>query len=383
MEFDSIVSNNRNKDLKLTQKTEAISTDVAGGIVDSNNVDYGIMLIHVVDSEVESRRGLLSGTDEVNGYLALSNLLIDFYTYEGIWDIGYINDREYQFRTLARSLVGGEITLKGKSDYMFYVTDLGIGMLESSTLDFENEVTKLTLRYRYGSTPIGDTFTLMTQHATDFDGADDIEYDFGETGIDYFIPMSIIDRYWLGISYNETYKTFSILTAFDNAWTVVASDAWIGFTGSNTGTGNGTVGVYVTDNVSGASRYGTLTVTSAATTKIVNISQAATQVPAFVKISYMRVNLPDYPIWKDAIQYAFIYLKNIGSDITTNNITIAWYNPSNVLLKPIETIVLTINSGEIVFLNPNCTPVINGVHTLVVNTEDVEEEYEFTVTTLI
>ena len=155
--FNSIVSNNRNKDIKLERTTSKISTDLRYAIESSTDLSNGIILV-VTDSAEENvlnKECQVSGQIEVNGYAAYSTLLITYCTYEGVWEEGWINgvgdDFKFEFDFTKRNKVGIELTLKGLENDIIYTTQIGDGLVDDGTVDFENETTNLKLRYRYKS----------------------------------------------------------------------------------------------------------------------------------------------------------------------------------------------------------------------------------------
>lgn len=186
--FPKIVSNKRNRDIKQEFETDIISTDIRYAIENSTDLEDGVMWLATFEdkiSETETQRkvrnklGLRSGTEESNGYLALSNLINDFGRYEGTWTTGDVNGQEKTFETTARTKIGKELKLKGYLDSLFFITELGIGFLKDSTVDFENENMELTLAYRFNSTPYTERFVLVVQDEFDFSGAQNIWFDFG------------------------------------------------------------------------------------------------------------------------------------------------------------------------------------------------------------
>ena len=126
---------------------------------------------------VRSKIGFLSGVEEANGFLALSNIINDFGRYEGVWEKGIVNGIEKDFTTTSRTKKGDEILLKGISTSLFYITDIGIGIVDDETIDFEEENTKLNISYRYDSNPYSDRFVLVAQKENDFIGAENIWLD--------------------------------------------------------------------------------------------------------------------------------------------------------------------------------------------------------------
>lgn len=170
--YDKIVSNNRNKDLKTEVRTMHISTDIKYAILNASKLDKGIILITVdANNHVTSKIGRISGENEINGELALSNILVDFARYEGVFNEGDINGALSYFLTTMRIKVGIELKFKGLQISMFYKTQLGVGILTKGVIDFENENTSFVLKYRNDSSAMGDLFAIVFQKETDFVGA--------------------------------------------------------------------------------------------------------------------------------------------------------------------------------------------------------------------
>ena len=172
VEYDKIISNNRNQDLKYEIETRVLSTDAKYCILNPNDINDGMVLISVDDTNVvRNKVGRISKILETNGFLALSNILWDFARYEGVWFNGTINSEATFFTVTKRNKLGIELTLRGAKESLFYITQLGYGLLEDGSIDYENEQTKLVLRYRYNSSVNGDLFVLAFQKETDFVGA--------------------------------------------------------------------------------------------------------------------------------------------------------------------------------------------------------------------
>lgn len=140
--------------------------------------DYEILDIET-ELNVKNKIGLISGVQESNGYLALSNIMNDFGLYQGVWNKGIVNGIERVFETTTRTKIGNELILKGTHDSLFFATELGIGLLNDSTIDLENENTRITLTYRYNSSPFTDRFVLAIQKEGEFIGAKNIWFDIG------------------------------------------------------------------------------------------------------------------------------------------------------------------------------------------------------------
>ena len=171
--FDSIVSNNRNKDIKKELRTSKISTDLKYAIESSTDLTNGIILIATdsTPTKVLNKEGIISGKTEVNGYMAYSNLLFDFGKYEGVWESGVMNSESVYFKFTKRNKLGQELIFKGLEDKILYKTQIGIGLVDSGEKDFENETTTLKLRYRYNSSEDGDTKILIVSEDEYYDFA--------------------------------------------------------------------------------------------------------------------------------------------------------------------------------------------------------------------
>jgi len=192
--FSKIVSNKRNIDIKKQIETKIFSTDLRYIIENASDLENGLVLISTKNelkptddpliSEltvvVANKVGRISGLSQSNGYMALSNLLYDFGRYEGVWTEGELNLATVPFVETSRTKVGTEILLRGAEfDSLFYITNLGVGLLNDGTIDFDQESTTLNLIYRYNSVPNTDGFVLMVQKESDFEGAEEIWFDFG------------------------------------------------------------------------------------------------------------------------------------------------------------------------------------------------------------
>jgi len=170
--FDKIVSNNRNKDLSIKYETQLVTTDLRYCISNPSNLADGFVLMALDSTNlVINKIGAISKELEINGALALSNLLLDFGRYEGIDVVGVMNGQNVSFKTVMRNKIGIEITLKGTVEYLFYITQMGYGMIDEGTIDFEREFTKVKLRYRFNSAVNTDQFVLSFQNKWDFEGA--------------------------------------------------------------------------------------------------------------------------------------------------------------------------------------------------------------------
>jgi len=151
--FDKIVSNKRGQNIKNTIQSEVISTDIQYCFENKNDLDNGLILLSYdeVNGENICRYGIGQNTQLafVNGDLSISTLLNTYGTYEGTWETGSINGKAVNFKNSKRSKQGKEITLKGIFLDKIIATDLGIGLIDSRVVDYQNESTKLTALYRY------------------------------------------------------------------------------------------------------------------------------------------------------------------------------------------------------------------------------------------
>lgn len=184
IEFDHMVSNNRNNDSVSEGSTEYISTDARYCILNPLSLSDGMILVAVGDdNKVINEMGRVSGLVEVNGLMSISNLLYEFGRYEGIWHYGTINNENVNFTTTIRNKMGVELTLDGRKEALFYLTQIGVGMLDEGSIDFENEYTKIKLRYRYNSNVLGDVFAIVFQKEKDFEGAENVWADIDNYSI--------------------------------------------------------------------------------------------------------------------------------------------------------------------------------------------------------
>jgi hypothetical protein len=185
-EFNKIASNKRNIDLTLELTTEILSTDIKYCIENPGDLQNGLTVV-AYDTDFKMINAYVPILKRVfeNGAIALSNLLIKYWTYEGVWTTGKINSVDYEFTETARTKIGKEIDLQniidvdGSGDEVrFITTEIGIGMIKSMTQDFDRGITTgITLVYRYDSNPETNTFQLVTTH--DNGTGDPTLYNFG------------------------------------------------------------------------------------------------------------------------------------------------------------------------------------------------------------
>lgn len=165
--FNKVVSNNRNKDLKYESTTEFISTDAKYCILNPDGIQDGIILMCLDSNNVVMNKiGDISGQMETNGYLALSNIILDFGTYEGTYNTGMVNGKQREFKVLYRGKLGIELKVNGTLDSLFYLTQIGFGLITNGEIDFDNEYTKVTLRYRFNSSANGSAFAISFKQNT-------------------------------------------------------------------------------------------------------------------------------------------------------------------------------------------------------------------------
>ena len=160
LKFAQAVSNNRNKDNKNEQTTEIFTTDLRYCLENPNDLENGLVLILSKNGEVLNGNGYIAGTEQMNGALCFSQLLVKYWRYEGVWTTGLINDTEYQFMNALRSKIGIELSFRGIDPNLYFTTQIGVGLIDEGSLDFDNESTKVKLRYRY-SGGAGDGNALL------------------------------------------------------------------------------------------------------------------------------------------------------------------------------------------------------------------------------
>lgn len=172
IQYDKIISNNRNQDLKKEVSTGIFTTDVRYCVFNPNDLKDGLVLITTDNNNVVlNSTGLISNVIETNGLLSLSYILNTYCRYEGIWHTGILNGYVVTFTTTERNKLGTDLKLKGYKNSLFYTTQIGVGLIDEGEVDFDNENTLLKLRYRYNSSINGDTFALVFQDEANFQGA--------------------------------------------------------------------------------------------------------------------------------------------------------------------------------------------------------------------
>jgi hypothetical protein len=177
--YEKIVSNKRNEDIRATISTKKTTTDIRYCIENPSDIENGVILLNYdSDNEVAVANVPVANVSFENGNLALSTLL-NRYKYEGVFLEGTINGNDVEFDITSRTKVGKEFLLKGIYDYDYFKSKLGIGRIESIEHNLEEETTRVSLKYRFGSDANTDTFILMVSEIGDFTGAVDTQFDFG------------------------------------------------------------------------------------------------------------------------------------------------------------------------------------------------------------
>jgi len=192
--FKNIVSNTRNKDLNLEHQTKIFSTDIQFARENPSDLENGLIWLNIdANDEIIRDKTSSKNTNEMpNGYFAISNLIeIGLLKYEGVWETGNINGvGPKEFENTLRNLMCEDFSIPGLHSSEFFQTGIGLGMTESLELDPERQITKLKLAFRKinspaeitlksGTTTSLDGFYLMVQKESDFDGADNIYFSFG------------------------------------------------------------------------------------------------------------------------------------------------------------------------------------------------------------
>jgi hypothetical protein len=174
LEFDRIASNNRSQDLSSEYSTKILCTDVKHCFENRNDLENGVLLVAYdpVTMKMINSTGSVSGKEVENGELALSNLLNDYWRYEGVWKKGTINTVASDFKKTARNKKGTPISLKGVYDSTtsFLTTNIGIGFISAMKIDFDRGITTdISLLYRYDSDPNSDGTVLVVSDGVWFD----------------------------------------------------------------------------------------------------------------------------------------------------------------------------------------------------------------------
>lgn len=152
--FDKIVSNKRAKDIRKEYSTDYLTTDLQYCMENPDDIDDGLILINYEinsdgDKVISYASGQRSGYSVLNGILSIANMLKTFGTWEGVWESGIINNEQVIFKVTKRTKKGVDtINLKGIYENNYFITDLGIGF-GTKKIDYEKNVTQLTLNYRY------------------------------------------------------------------------------------------------------------------------------------------------------------------------------------------------------------------------------------------
>ena len=156
MSFAQSVSNKRNKDNRMEVTTKIFTTDLKYCLENPGSLENGLVFIIAENGEIVGSSGFISYNEQPNGLLSLSRILRRYWTYEGVWTSGQINGIDVNFENAYRSKVGIELQFRGIENSLFYKTQIGIGLIDNGSIDIENEITKVKLRYRYFSGGIGD-----------------------------------------------------------------------------------------------------------------------------------------------------------------------------------------------------------------------------------
>lgn len=151
MTFDTIVSGTREKELKIENNIDYLTTDLRYCIENKNNLENGLILINYEDagSDYIAAYGncQLQGNSFLNGNLSLNSILTNYCRYEGTFISGYINGESINFAETLYLKEGIEITIKGIVDESFIRTKIGTGKVISCKFDFDKLTTTVLLRY--------------------------------------------------------------------------------------------------------------------------------------------------------------------------------------------------------------------------------------------
>jgi hypothetical protein len=192
--FEKIISNTRNKDLSFELKTKIFSTDLQYAKENPGDLENGLIWLDLDENDevVRFTTNSYGNTEMPNGRLSTSYLLgTRIMKYEGVWETGTINGTgPKDFENTLRNLMADDFRIPYLHNAEFFRTGIGDGMTESLELDVERQITKLKLAFRRINTPSEITlksgintglsgFYLMVQKASDFEGAEDIYFDFG------------------------------------------------------------------------------------------------------------------------------------------------------------------------------------------------------------
>ena len=195
IQFKKITTNTRDKDLSFELQTKILSSDIQFAKENPNDLENGLIWLDL-DSEdkiIKYKPGENIDKEMPNGRLATSYLLENgMIRYEGVWEKGTINGiSEKYFEKTLRNMMVDEFSIPDIKTSQFFVTGIGTGMTEKLTIDPEKQTTKLQLAFRAINAPSeisylksGEVsglsgFYLMVQRKSDFAGAEDIYFDFG------------------------------------------------------------------------------------------------------------------------------------------------------------------------------------------------------------
>lgn len=418
IEYSAIVSNTRNKQIKKTYNTSVLSTDLGYAVLNPSDVNDGIILAIIDDTRtVINSDGAIDGINQVNGELAMSRLLYEYHRYEGTWEVGEINGVTKEFLNTQRTKTSGELTLKGINDSMFFTSPLGIGILESGTIDLDKQLTKIKLRYRYNTTPESDTFALMAEQSLDFYEAESLLIDLGIagqassyiisdptyysfsasggnrifsiTGVDGIDWTATIDQSWVSIVYPEL--VYANLAAFPATGTVgnlyKATDTGLYYIWELSaynevlpaeltyisGVGNGQVELSTITNPNVAYRYATLEITTSDSARSVDLSQKFNTPNSYFDIIYF--DTPDVHL-DSGLGTMSYSIKNLGF-ADTRTITITTKNSSGTVISTTtESLALAYLESRVFYSDFGDYP---GTFTKTLDTEDESQDSTYTV----
>lgn len=169
--FKKIATNKRRKDLKNELTTSYISADITGALENPSDLQNGMILVAYTinddgQNEMITGTGQITGNDVPNGVMSNSYLLKQFGRYEGTWHNGFIDGQEADYLFSRRCKLGEDIKLKGIVHENYLFTDMGVALIKSKKLDYQNENTVCTPIYRHE-----DYYTIA-------DSNDMIAYDY-------------------------------------------------------------------------------------------------------------------------------------------------------------------------------------------------------------
>jgi len=184
LKFEKATTNKRNNDNKLDNTTTIITTDVEYCAKNPNSLENGILIYTVDESgliskgftEQEeiggSRRSVIStgrSEEAINYKLTLPFILKRYARYEGVWFTGKINDEIANFERTKRVKIGEDLNLRGIHYSLNYISNIGIGIIENGSMDFEKGTTKIKLKYRYNASKVSQTALLVASEGNAFE----------------------------------------------------------------------------------------------------------------------------------------------------------------------------------------------------------------------